>query len=1197
MSIRLLTFILIILIMLKRTLNHIQTLEPDGNRRQTFIKIITNAEKLAKARERANFLVNCRKNDVIPKFLSRKTRTLEDIFPHNKQVVQIQSKFLKKLLNEAIKTTFRTIAFLEREKQRLDMVRRLENHPLSTVVVQYASEVYFDAVVKNKNTLKKKLVDLRTQQERFMAKNQNNTCTNDTTKHDNGYNSPSWMPEKASSGRTMNEIDDDHDTTSSLSHDVATIHPQEASKRQLSRTTPGVIPSTDIPNADSSEESAFGGEQGQRECRHSTTGCNAGASTSEYRHHRVETGPSSENSMCSSQEVSTMTCYTDRSVLSSTPIDEFLDALLCCKGEEGCCPCRDATLLEDDAIVSGHSDHTVACLDRSDGSHSEAEWFDTTLSARSAKCSLHSQPVSTSDLTCVLTTNVTDDTEGDSAPSESKRRASVTNLTERTLPDTLMNMLSKGPNFALSRRICKQVLQSVENGIERGAFALRWKIFISSKRHTEQNQVPPQQSQQQQQQHTVRDNPDNSDLTQNAAQDSNERIKPLNITPRFSDTDTRMAPPADTTIERSLRSLKHKIMNCFKNHRNTSDMNYSKEELKALNEISADPNIIVKRSDKCKGFVVMSRDTYVEKAESITSQYEQVSKNPTPRLEAATKKIISSSLGGKLPDKIVNAIKPTSSRTAELYGLPKNHKPDIPLRPIVSACGDPLDKLTWLLERIISQLLKFVPAHLKNTYDFLERLKSEFPNGLPKHTIIFTVDVANLYGNIPIQEAIQSTLTLIAKHQDKIDLLGLDLDTIGSLLSHCLTNNYVKFGQKIYKQTHGIAMGSRMASPLAIIFMNAVESMMLSSAERQPILYVRYIDDIFGIWTHGPAALDEFLSHLNSFHPSLKFSAERSDNSSVRCVPFLDTSITLKDDGSFTTELFIKPMASPIILPFTSAHPMQTKKSVLYAQLLRANRLGSSHAARERGMHKIEQLFLENGYPAKMIKRTKFSVMTRNTKQKDERLSQKRPDKHTHTTTISPRGHPDGPSNSSDITYISLPYIDDALSRKVDSMVKTSGLSVRVAWQSGKTLAGKLTRSALEKVPCPAGNKKCNCCLSGLEGRCHTKNTVYMVTCNLCSNTPAYIGETKRCVRLRFNEHIRDARNKSKNTPLGEHFTQCHPLSHIDHKTFTISILQTCKDMAELKIAESIEIRNRRPLLNIMTSSWTLIKPKSYADF
>ena len=37
-----------------------------------------------------------------------------------------------------------------------------------------------------------------------------------------------------------------------------------------------------------------------------------------------------------------------------------------------------------------------------------------------------------------------------------------------------------------------------------------------------------------------------------------------------------------------------------------------------------------------------------------------------------------------------------------------------------------------------------------------------------------------------------------------------------------------------------------------------------------------------------------------------------------------------------------------------------------------------------------------------------------------------------------------------------------------------------------------------------------------------------------------YIGETKRPVRLRFNEHLRDALNKSEDTPMGDHFRECH---------------------------------------------------------
>jgi len=556
------------------------------------------------------------------------------------------------------------------------------------------------------------------------------------------------------------------------------------------------------------------------------------------------------------------------------------------------------------------------------------------------------------------TTKESDTTEKNT-PHSSKTYDKVLNLTKQNLSDTLLNILSKGPNFALSRKVCKQVLHNVEKCVERGAFALRWKMHITTKQREQQQQQQQQQPKQQQHMHSDNAASTSSTSTPITTQDqSAPSITPLNMTPRFSDTDTRMAPLSVTTTERSLRSLKRKIISCFKNHRSTNQTNYSKEDIKVLNDIRADPEVIIKRSDKCKGFVIMPRETYIEKAETITSQYEHVAKNPTPRLEAATKKIISQTLGGKIPDKIVNAIKPTSSRTAELYGLPKSHKPDIPLRPIVSACGDPLDKLTWFIERIISQLLAFVPSHLKNTYDFLGRLNQTFPLGVPGDSIIFTVDVANLYGNIPIKEAIESTMKLIAKNKERIDLLGLDLDSIESLLSHCLSNNYVRFGQRFYKQNQGIAMGSRMAPPLAIIFMDAIESMMLSSAELQPVIYMRYIDDIFGIWTHGPDSLDTFFDFLNNFHPSLKFTIERSDHSDKKQIPFLDTLIKLEENGSLTTELYIKPMASPIILPYTSAHPIQTKRSVLYAQLLRAKRLGSSIPAQNRGMQKIESLFL-----------------------------------------------------------------------------------------------------------------------------------------------------------------------------------------------------------------------------------------------
>ena len=379
-------------------------------------------------------------------------------------------------------------------------------------------------------------------------------------------------------------------------------------------------------------------------------------------------------------------------------------------------------------------------------------------------------------------------------------------------------------------------------------------------------------------------------------------------------------------------------------------------------------------------------------------------------------------------------------------------------------------------------------------------------------------------------------------------------------------------------------MGSRIAPPLAIVFMDAVESLLLTSkdSQYQPVTYMRYIDDVLGIWTHGSERLDEYFKFLNDFHPALKFTIERTDRVSSGCIPFLDTNITVQQDGSYSTELYIKPMAAPIIIHFSSAHPIQCKRSVLFSQLLRAKRLGSDRQAQERGMAKIESLFRHNGYPNKLIQRTKHKVLFNNTT------------RHTGSTS---RKNTKGSqkSNTKNTTYISLPYIDDTLARRVDGAVRSSGLEARVAWSSGKTLAKHVTRSALETPPCPAGTRRCNTCEAGLPGRCHTKNVVYKIICNLCDQNPSvYIGESKRRVRERFNEHLRDAKNKTSNTPLGDHISRRHPDSTITPTSFKISIERVCKDVADLKIAESIEIRNQRPCLNTQISSWPLLHPPPY---
>lgn len=368
-------------------------------------------------------------------------------------------------------------------------------------------------------------------------------------------------------------------------------------------------------------------------------------------------------------------------------------------------------------------------------------------------------------------------------------------------------------------------------------------------------------------------------------------------------------------------------------------------------------------------------------------------------------------------------------------------------------------------------------------------------------------------------------------------------------------------------------MGSRVAPPLAITFMHVIESLILSSPGDQPVLYLRYIDDILGVWTHGASELNNYHKFVDSFHPSLKFSLERTDPSQISSVPFLDTLITVSPSGQFSTELYFKPMASPIIIHFTSAQPMQVKNAVLHSELLRAKRTGSDDDAVERGIDKVTNIFLSNGYPRRIIKRAIFKV--KHTDQMNKKQQRNIQNQNT--------------------TFISLPFIDDDLSRKINAKARASGLPIRIAWQRGQTVSSMLVQSALTPATCPSGSRTCNACEAGVEGKCTTKNVVYEIKCTLCQDTN-YVGETKRPVRLRFNEHLRDAKNKTRDTPFGDHMHHRHPEANITASTLNLIILRRCKDVASLKITESTCIRDLSPKLNTQTSSWKLITPPPYGS-
>ena len=177
-----------------------------------------------------------------------------------------------------------------------------------------------------------------------------------------------------------------------------------------------------------------------------------------------------------------------------------------------------------------------------------------------------------------------------------------------------------------------------------------------------------------------------------------------------------------------------------------------------------------------------------------------------------------------------------------------------------------------------------------------------------------------------------------------------------------LNNNIFEFNSKAYQQKSGTAIGTKFASPYACIYMDEVEQKFLETQSKKPLIWLRYIDDIFFIWTHGEQELERFLKDLNNFTLDLSFTHEASKN----CIPFLDLKVK-PIDGELETDLYMKPTDRHQYLFNLSTHLEHTKCSIIYSQTLRVKRL--CPLEKDFIYHKLnkKEWFIKGDYPESVI--------------------------------------------------------------------------------------------------------------------------------------------------------------------------------------------------------------------------------------
>ena len=147
--------------------------------------------------------------------------------------------------------------------------------------------------------------------------------------------------------------------------------------------------------------------------------------------------------------------------------------------------------------------------------------------------------------------------------------------------------------------------------------------------------------------------------------------------------------PNDPTV---LTQLKAKLVDTSKSFLKEHvplRMNLPPSHLKALEALKKDQSIVISRPDKGSGVVVLDRMAYTDKMSEILGDSSRFAPATSFRpLKAKVNNVIQK-LKKSLSISSVKAhkIAPEGEGVPKLYGLPKVHKLNVPLRPILSMIG------------------------------------------------------------------------------------------------------------------------------------------------------------------------------------------------------------------------------------------------------------------------------------------------------------------------------------------------------------------------------------------------------------------------------------------------------------------------------------------------------------------------------